>query len=123
MKVVGRYERILLKTRKLKEMLSAAGSDGLREMVCEVIAREICDDLFVIKCNEGDEYIDCRVGVFHGVIKNSNGENVDLNIEHGNLTTGEVVVINTEKRDDNGKLEREIVQHDGPLTYVAFGEK
>lgn len=122
MKTTGRYERILLKTKKLKEMLSAASSDGLREMVCEVIAREICDDLFVIKCNEGDEYIDCRAGSFYGMITNSNGDKVDLNIEHGNLTTGEVVVINMDKTDDNGRLEREIVQHDGPLIHVRYEE-
>jgi hypothetical protein len=118
MRKAGRYERILKRINQLADELSNTVCRKTRSSLCEYAANDIRRDLFVINSKEGDDYIDCRSGRYVGEVRDRNGSIVTHKIEHGNLTTGEVVVINTEKLSDVGGFEREIHQLEGPLTFT-----
>ena len=121
MKVSGSYERVKSRIDELARDLSEVKSEETRGRLCDYASREICNDLFTIKVSDGDVYMDCRINsnVGFGIMLDADGNEVSMDIEHGNLTTGEVVVVNTCKVAHTGELEREIHQLKGPLKFTS----
>jgi hypothetical protein len=113
--MMDRKARVVQRIEMLVTQLSPLLSDPLRATIAEEVADSICNDLLIIGYKDGDESIDCRVGDY-GRVFDSNGKEIHY-VEHGNLTTGELVTINCSRLDEEGEVARVIEKFPAPMRF------